>query len=106
MPGGSNTLDLARFRAAGMLYPKMSARHEYSVRLAAMRMIGPVESPRGFGLQDHLCWVHGDGRDHRPRLTGFFSEGLDRGLQVAYLGAGNVAELRAYLYRLIYVGPL
>jgi len=71
-----------------------------------MRMIGPVESPRGFGLQDHLCWVHGDGRDHRPRLTGFFSEGLERGLQVAYLGAGNVAELREYLDRLIDVGPL
>ena len=69
-------------------------------------MIGPVESPRGFGLQDHLCWVHGDGRDHRPCLTGFFSEGLERGLQVAYLGAGNVAELREYLDRLIDVGPL
>jgi anti-anti-sigma regulatory factor len=69
-------------------------------------MIGPVESPRGFGLQDHLCWVHGDGWDHRPRLTGFFSEGLERGLQVAYLGAGNVAELREYLDRLIDVGPL
>src|ERR1700758_4961848 len=71
-----------------------------------MRMIGPVESPRGFGLQDHLCWVHGDGRDNRPRLTEFFSEGLARGLQVAYLGAGNVAELREYLDRLIDVGPL
>jgi anti-anti-sigma regulatory factor len=69
-------------------------------------MIGPVESPRGFGLQDHLCWVPGDGRDHRPRLTGFFSEGLERGLQVAYLGAGDVAELREYLDRLIDVGPL
>jgi anti-anti-sigma regulatory factor len=69
-------------------------------------MIGPVESPRGFGLQDHLCWVHGDGWDHRPRLTGFFLEGLERGLQVAYLGAGNVAELREYLDRLIDAGPL
>jgi anti-anti-sigma regulatory factor len=69
-------------------------------------MIGPVESPRGFGLQDHLCWVHGDGRDHRPRLTEFFGEGLARGLQVAYLGAGNVEELREHLDRFIDVGPL
>jgi anti-anti-sigma regulatory factor len=69
-------------------------------------MIGPVESPRGFGLQDHLCWVHGDGRDYRPRLTEFFSEGLERGLQVAYLGAGGVEELREHLDRVIDVGPL
>jgi anti-anti-sigma regulatory factor len=69
-------------------------------------MIGPVESPRGFGLQDHMCWVHGDGRDYRPRLTEFFSEGLARGLQVAYLGAGSVEELREHLDRFIDVGPL
>ena len=69
-------------------------------------MIGPVESPRGFGLQDHMCWVHGDGRDYRPRLTEFFSEGLARGLQVAYLGAGTVEELREHLGRFIDVGPL
>ena len=73
---------------------------------AAMRMIGPIESPRGFGLQDHLCWVHGDLWDYRPRLTEFFSEGLERGLQVAYLGAGNVEELREHLDRFIDVGPL
>ena len=69
-------------------------------------MIGPVESPRGFGLQDHLCWVHGDPWDYRPRLTEFFDEGLERGLQVAYLGAGNVEELREHLDRFIDVGPL
>jgi anti-anti-sigma regulatory factor len=71
-----------------------------------MRRIGPVESPRGFGLQDHLCWVHGDPWDYRPRLTEFFSEGLERGLQVAYLGAGNVEELREHIDRFIDVGPL
>jgi anti-anti-sigma regulatory factor len=69
-------------------------------------MIGPVESPRGFGLQDHMCWVHSDGRDYRPRLTEFFGEGLQRGLQVAYLGAGNVEELREHLGRFIGLGPL
>ena len=52
-------------------------------------MIGPVGSYRGFGLQDHSCWVHGDRGDYRPRLTGFFREGLDRGLRVAYLGPGT-----------------
>jgi len=69
-------------------------------------MIGPVESPRGFGLQDHLCWVHGDGRDYRPRLTEFFGEGLERGLQVAYLGAGEIEELREHLDRFVGIGPL
>jgi anti-anti-sigma regulatory factor len=53
-----------------------------------------------------MCWVHGDSRDYRPRLTEFFGEGLARGLQVAYLGAGNVEELREHLDRFIDVGPL
>lgn len=106
MPGVSNTLDLARFQAAGMLCQICPRGLESSVRLAAMRVIGPVDSPRGFGLQDHLCWVHGDLWDYRPRLTEFFSEGLERGLQVAYLGAGNVEELREHLDRFIDVGPL
>ena len=34
-----------------------------------MRMIGPVVSSRGSGLQDHLCWVHGNPGDYCPRLT-------------------------------------
>jgi anti-anti-sigma regulatory factor len=70
-----------------------------------MRMIGPVSSYHGFGLQDHLCWVHGDPWDYRPRLTKFFSEGLERGLQVAYLGSGNVEELREHFDRLVDAGP-
>ena len=57
-------------------------------------------------MQDHLCWVHGDPWDYRPRLTEFFGEGLERGLQVAYLGAGDVEELREHLDRFIDVGPL
>ena len=69
-------------------------------------MIGPVESYRGFGLQDHLCWVHGDRGDYRPRLAEFFREGLERGLRVAYLGSGNAGELREHLDGLVDVGPL
>jgi hypothetical protein len=69
-------------------------------------MIGPVESYRGFGPQDHLCWVYGDPRDYRPRLTEFFREGLERGLQVAYLGPGNAGELREHLDRFVDTGPL
>ena len=65
------------------------------VGLAAMRMIGPVESYRAFGQQDHLCWVHGDPWDYRPRLSEFVREGLERPLRVAYLGSGNAGELRA-----------
>jgi anti-anti-sigma regulatory factor len=74
--------------------------------LVAMRMIGPVESYRGFGPQDHLCWVHGDRSDYRPRLTEFFREGLERGLRVAYLGPGNAGELREHLDRVVDTGPL
>jgi len=65
--------------------------------LAAMRMIGPVESYRELAPQDHLCWVHGDRGDYRPRLTEFFREGLERGLRVAYLGSGDAGELRELL---------
>jgi anti-anti-sigma regulatory factor len=71
-----------------------------------MRMIGPVVSSRGFGLQDHLCWVDGDPSDYRPRLTEFLAEGLERGLRVAYLGSGNAGELREHLGRFADVGPL
>ena len=74
--------------------------------LAVMRMIGPVESHRGFGPQDHSCWVHGDRGDYSPRLTEFFREGLERGLRVAYLGPGNAGELREHLDRLVDTGPL
>jgi anti-anti-sigma regulatory factor len=105
MPGVGNTVDLAGSRLPECCVI-VSAGAESSVRLVAVRVIGPVESPRGFGLQDHLCWVHGDGGDYRPRLTEFFSEGLERGLQVAFLGAGNVEELREHLDRFIDVGPL
>ena len=69
-------------------------------------MIGPVGSYRGFGPRDHSCWVHGDRGDYRPRLTGFFREGLERGLRVAYLGPGNAGELREHLDRLAGSGPL
>jgi hypothetical protein len=60
--------------------------------LAAMRMIGPVGSYRELGVQDHLCWVHGDRRDYRPRLSDFFRDGLERGLRVAYLGSEEAAR--------------
>jgi hypothetical protein len=46
------------------------------------------------GVQDHLCWVHGDRRDYRPGLSEFFRDGLGRGLRVAYLGSEDAGELR------------
>jgi len=73
--------------------------------LAAMRMIGPVGSYRELGLQDHVCWVHGDCGDYRPRLGEFFRDGLERGLRVAYLGPGNAGELREHLDRFVDTGP-
>jgi hypothetical protein len=66
-----------------------------------MRMIGPVGSYRELGVQDHLCWVHGDRRDYRPRLSDFFRDGLERGLRVAYLGSEDARELRELLGRVV-----
>ena len=71
-----------------------------------MRMIGPVESYRGLGVQDHLCWVHGDRGDYRPGLSEFFRDGLGRGLRVAYLGPGNAGELRDLLGGVVDTGTL
>ena len=93
-----SAVDVAGFRAAGWRRQgHVCGGGGRAVRLAPMRMIGPVSSYRGFGLQDHLCWVHGGPWDYRPRLTEFFGEGLERGLRVAYLGSGNAAELRDHL---------
>jgi anti-anti-sigma regulatory factor len=69
-------------------------------------MIGPVVSSGGFGLQDHLCWIHGEPSEYCPRLTEFFSDGLQRGLRVAYLGSGSAGELREYLGRVADAGTL
>jgi len=74
--------------------------------LATMRMIGPVGSYRELGLQDHVCWVHGDRGDYRPRLGEFFRDGLKRGLRVAYLGSGDAGELRELLGRVAGTGQL
>jgi anti-anti-sigma regulatory factor len=71
-----------------------------------MRMIGPVGSYRGLGMQDHLCWVHGDCGDYRARLGEFFRDGLGRGLRVAYLGSGDAGELRELLGRVAGTDPL
>src|SRR5690349_22869932 len=71
-----------------------------------MRMIGPVVSSRGFGPQDHLCWVHSDPSEYRPRLAEFLVEGLERRLRVAYLGSGSAGELREHLAGSVDVGPL
>jgi len=52
-------------------------------------MIGPVESYRGFGLQDHLCWVHGDRGDYPPRLTEFSAKGWNRGFELRTWALGT-----------------
>jgi anti-anti-sigma regulatory factor len=62
-------------------------------------MIGPVGSYREWGVQDHVCWVHGDAWDYRLRLGEFFRDGLERGLRVAHLGSGNAGELQEFLGR-------
>ena len=71
-----------------------------------MRMIGPLGSYRELGVQDHLCSVHCDPRDYRPRLSDFFSDGLERGLRVAYLGSEDAGDLRELLGGAAGTGPV
>ena len=71
-----------------------------------MRMIGPVGSYRELGLQDHVCWVHGDRGDYHPHLGEFFRDGIKRRLRVTYLGSGNAGELRELVGRVAGTGPL
>ena len=67
-------------------------------------MIGPVGSYRELGVQDHVCWVHGDRRDYRPRLSDFFRDGLERGLRVVYLGSEDTGALQELLGRVAGTG--
>ena len=86
--------------------PRLLAGGDPGAGLAVMRIIGPVGSYRELGLQDHLCWVHGDRGDYRPHLGEFFRDGLGRGLRVAYLGSGDARMVRKLVGRVAGTGPL
>lgn len=100
----SNILGQVRFKAARRRMRNTATRNEPWAGAPAVRMIGPVESYRGFGPQDHFCWVHGDPVDNRPHLSEFFNEGLESGLRAAYMGSGHVKELREQLHSLVGAG--
>lgn len=50
-----------------------------------MRRFGSVESVRGLGRQDHLCWGFDQPGDFRDNAAEFLSDGLARGLKVGYV---------------------
>jgi hypothetical protein len=79
MPGDSNSVALARVSGRRHVAPHLQAGGDPVAGLAAMRMIGPVGSYRELGVQDHLCWVHGDRRDYRPGLSDFSATGWNEG---------------------------
>ena len=59
-------------------------------------MIGPVESHRGFGLQDHLCWVRDDPWDYRPRLTEFSAKGWNAGFESRTWALGTPGSCESF----------
>ncbi len=50
---------------------------------ATARVTGPVESHRGLGPRDHLCWGHDQPADCLPPLTESVAGGLERGLRLS-----------------------
>ena len=77
-----------------------------------MRPLGGAGSARSPGLRGHAWCLHGDVAEYRRGLAGFFAEGLQDGLRVAYVGSdgaeaagADLADL-SDLDRLLAVGAL
>jgi anti-anti-sigma regulatory factor len=65
-----------------------------------MRSAGAVQSARGLGPHDHLCWPYDDTAEFRERALEFLAEGVALGQRVAYIGEAASEELLADLRRL------
>ncbi|MET1073690.1 MAG: MEDS domain-containing protein [Umezawaea sp.] len=62
-----------------------------------MRMAGVVDSARGLGPHDHVCWSYDDPAEFVAHSVEFLAEGLELGQRVCYVGAGTVEALIADL---------
>ncbi|PRY38777.1 MEDS domain-containing protein [Umezawaea tangerina] len=58
-----------------------------------MRRAGVVDSARGLGPHDHVCWSYDDPAEFVARSVEFLAEGLELGQRVCYVGAGSVEGL-------------
>lgn len=62
-----------------------------------MRTVGPVGSLCVLSANDHVCWPYDDSSGLRADVVDFLSDGVSRGLRVAYAGPGSPEELRTHL---------
>lgn len=60
-------------------------------------MAGVVDSARGFGPHDHVCWSFDDPAEFVARSVEFLAEGLELGQRVCYVAPKPVEELIADL---------
>lgn len=60
-----------------------------------MRTVGPVRSLFTLGTNDHVCWPYDDLSSLSANVVEFLSDGVARGLRVAYAGPGDRIELEA-----------
>lgn len=57
------------------------------------RRAGVLSDVHGLGLHDHLCWRYDLADDFLVPARAFFQDGLERGLRVRYVAAGDPAAL-------------
>jgi hypothetical protein len=62
-----------------------------------MRSSGVLDSPRGLGHHDHLCWGFDDHAAFLAEAERFVADGLRMGQRVLYTAAAPVDELRHHL---------
>lgn len=59
-----------------------------------------MDSPGGFGIHDHACWLHAAGEDFRPAAIRYLEEGRRAGARLIYVGGGSEERLREDLAEL------
>ena len=62
-----------------------------------VRVSGTVDSARGLGLHDHVCWSYDDAAEFRRHARDFLAEGVSLGQRVCYVGDGPAHALAADL---------
>jgi anti-anti-sigma regulatory factor len=62
-----------------------------------LRASGTVDTTRGLGPHDHVCWAYGDVAEFRTHAGQFLTDGLALKQRVCYIGNGTVDALSAEL---------
>lgn len=58
-----------------------------------MRISGVIETARGLGAHDHMCWVYENPDDLRGGVREFLAEGLALDQRVYYIAPGDLQML-------------